>query len=160
MPDQALSAYVPKVRSTDRQPSTVLADVGFGAVVGGAYYIGCLAGFALRFPSSGIAYIWPPNGILVAALLLLAPRAWPTVLGGAFVAHAVAHSQNGLPPGTWVVQFVGNGLQAVLAAAIVRRFTDRPLRYDTLSAVGVFIVGAALVAPAVASSIPAIVYVT
>ena len=25
------------------------------------YYAGCLAGFALRFPSSGISFFWPPT---------------------------------------------------------------------------------------------------
>src|SRR5687768_3380007 len=56
-----------------------------------AYYLGCLVGFALRFPSSGISFFWPPNAILTTALLVVAPRRWPVLLATTFFAHAIAH---------------------------------------------------------------------
>src|SRR4051812_19188708 len=46
-------------------------------VVSLAYYLGCLAGFALRYPGSGISFFWPPNAILTASLLLVPTRWWP-----------------------------------------------------------------------------------
>jgi PAS domain S-box-containing protein len=55
-------------------------------------------------------------------------------------------------------QFLGNGLQAVLAAAIILRFSDRPYQFNSLRSMTVFIVGGAFVAPAIASVIPAYVY--
>src|SRR5436189_3994572 len=98
-------------------PRTVLARTLIPPVlVAVAYYVGCLAGFALRFPGSGISFFWPPTAILTATLLLSAPRWWPGFLIGALVAHGIAHSADGIRAASWFVQFLGNGLQAVLAA--------------------------------------------
>src|SRR3954471_8146337 len=88
-----------------------------------AYYLGCLAGFALRYPGSGISFFWPPNAILTASLLLVPSRWWPRVLVGALAAHGIAHSMDGIDVPAWLVMFMGNALQAVLAASVVRRYT-------------------------------------
>jgi len=127
-------------------------------VVAVAYYAGCLAGFALRFPSSGISFFWPPTAVLTAALLLVAPRAWTALLASAFVAHAVAHAQDGVPIGAWPVQYIGNAAQAVLVALLVRRLSGDAPFFTDARRVLVFI-GACTVAPALASLIPAYVYV-
>ncbi len=157
----AASAVLPQLRSyspAGLSTRTSLSLFGTSLVVALAYYLGCLAGFALRFPSSGIAYIWPANAVLVAALILSKPRGWPVILAVTSVAHGIAHAQDGLQMATWLWQFAANALQAVLAAGIVLRFSDRPRRYTTLRSVIVFIGGAALLAPAIASLIPAYVY--
>jgi PAS domain S-box-containing protein len=129
-------------------------------MVGLGYYAGCLAGFALRFPDSGISFFWPPTAVLTVALLLGAPRIWPLFLAVSLAAHAVAHVQDGVPPGALLIQFLGNGCQAAIAAAIVRRYLrTRTLLADTRSVL-IFVAGACLVAPAVASLIPASAYVS
>ena len=128
-------------------------------IVAGGYYVGCLAGFAARFPSSGISFFWPPTALLTAALLLTARHMWPTLLAAAFVAHAIAHAQNGVPIAAWPIQFLGNATQAVLAAFIVRRYSTGTLLFGDLRTVLIFILGACVVAPAVASPIPAYAYV-
>src|SRR5262245_27909811 len=87
-----------------------------------AYYLGCLAGFALRYPTSGISFFWPPNAILTTALLLVSPVRWPLLLASTFAAHGIAHAQDGIPITSWPIQYVGNASQAVLAAWIIRRF--------------------------------------
>jgi PAS domain S-box-containing protein len=147
-------------------PSTTRASqwkwvrsLGPAAAVCLGYYAGCLAGFALRFPGSGISFFWPPTAVLTVALMLGAPRVWPLFLGAALGAHAVAHAHDGVPAGAFLIQFLGNACQAVLAAAIVRRYVRTPaLLADTRS---VLIVAAACVlAPAVASLIPASAYVS
>src|SRR5215216_2361414 len=74
-------------------------------IVGCGYYVGCLAGFALRFPSSGISFFWPPTALLAAALLLTAPRSWTGLLASAFVAHGIAHAQAGVPLAAWPILF-------------------------------------------------------
>jgi PAS domain S-box-containing protein len=128
-------------------------------MVGLAYYVGCLAGFALRFPGSGISFFWPPTAALTAALLLAPPSAWPRFLAGAFVAHAFAHARDGVPATAWLIQFVGNGCQAVLAALVVERWSrTRPL-FSDIRSVLTFVAGACIAAPAIASLIPAAVYV-
>jgi hypothetical protein len=40
------------------------------------YYLGARVGFALTFQSHPISVFWPPNSILLAALLLTPPRIW------------------------------------------------------------------------------------
>src|SRR5688572_20867788 len=123
-----------------------------------AYYLGCLIGFALRFPSSGISFFWPPNAILITALLIVIPARWPLLLATTFVAHAIAHGRDGIPITALSIQYFGNASQALLAAWIIRRFGSLTVFAD-LRRVLVFVVGACLLAPAVASVAPSIVYV-
>ena len=47
-----------------------------GLWVFAGYYLGCKIGFALTFKPHPISVLWPPNSILVAALLLTPPRVW------------------------------------------------------------------------------------
>jgi len=68
-----------------------------GAVVGVAYYVGALVGFALKFPSHSPSALWPPNSILLAALLLLPTRQWWVVLLGAFPAHLLVQLPSSVP---------------------------------------------------------------
>jgi PAS domain S-box-containing protein len=124
-----------------------------------AYYFGCLAGFALRFPSSGISFFWPPNAILITALLVITPRRWPLLLASTFVAHVIAHVQDGIPPAAWSTQFLGNASQALLATWIIRRYGSLAI-FANLRRVLIFVVGACLLAPAIASVAPSFVYVT
>ena len=128
-------------------------------LVGVSYYLGCLIGFALRFPSSGISFLWPPTAVLTSALLITERRIW-SLLAGAFVAHAVAHAQIGVPLSGWTVQFLANSVQALLAAFAVKRYSSTRRLFSDLRGVAAFMVGASMVAPAVASLIPAYVYVS
>jgi hypothetical protein len=70
-------------------------------------------GFALRFPSSGISFFWPPNAILTTGLLIAAPARWPLLLATTFVAHAVAHTRDGIPIVALSIQYFGNASQAL-----------------------------------------------
>jgi PAS domain S-box-containing protein len=129
-------------------------------VVALGYYFGALLGFAWRFPGSGISFFWPPTAVLTAAFLLNPPRTWGWLLAGAFCAHGVAHSQNGVPLTAWPVQFVANAAQAMLSAWLVRRFSDATRPFGDLHRALAFIVWAGIVGPAVASVIPLHVYVS
>src|SRR2546423_9042379 len=55
-----------------------MAPLALSAAV--AYYAGAQVGFMLRFPESPLSVIWPPNAILLAALLLVPTRQWRVVL--------------------------------------------------------------------------------
>ena len=124
------------------------------------YYVGALLGFAWRFPGSGISFFWPPTAVLTAALLLNPPRTWGWLLAGAVGAHAVAHSQNGVPVTAWPFQFLANATQAVLSAWLVRRFSDPKQPFGDLHRAFAFMVCACVIGPAVASLIPLHVYVS
>src|SRR6187200_465268 len=112
MSNEALRVDSLRELSSPDTTRTVLARVlAPPALVGVAYFVGCLVGFGLRFPGSGISFFWPPTAILTATLLLASPRWWPGFLVGSLVAHGIAHSGDGISTTTWLVQFLGNGLQ-------------------------------------------------
>src|SRR5690242_2698418 len=68
-----------------------------GLWVFAGYYLGCKIGFALTFKPHPTSVLWPPNSILVAALLLTAPRVWWFILLCAFPAHLAAQLQSHVP---------------------------------------------------------------
>ena len=141
---------------SDRLLRYVLPALAVGAV----YYAGCLAGFALRFPNSGISFFWPPTAVLAAVFLVTSPRSWPSFLITVFIGHAIAHARDGIPAATWTIQFVGNVSQAALAAWLVRRYSTTDALFTNVRGVLVFFFGACIVAPAVASILPSSIYVT
>ncbi len=54
----------------ERASGSVLRNAGFAALVAVAYYAGTRLGFVLTPPGYAISVFWPPNAILLAALLL------------------------------------------------------------------------------------------
>src|SRR5215470_12322116 len=120
-----------------------------------AYYIGANVGFILRLPPSTPSFLWPPNSILTATLLLSPPRRWPIYLLAAFPAHLLAEMGAMWPLSLVLLLFVTNCSEALLAAVCVRRLSDAPTRFDTLRRVLAFLVGAAFVAPFVSSFLDA-----
>src|SRR4029079_12745928 len=104
-----------------------------------AYYIGANIGLIFRFPPTTPSVLWPPNSILPATLLLTPTGRWWVVLLAALPAHLAAELPAGWPLPLVMALFVTNCLEAVLAAGLVRRFSDAPTRFDTLDRVGVFL---------------------
>ena len=114
-----------------------------GAVVGIAYYVGALVGLALKSPSHSASALWPPNSILLAALLLLPTRQWWVVLLGAFPAHLLVQLPRGVPVVMSLAFFLSNSCEALLGAFLIRRSIDGSPRFDSLKSVGVFVLAAA-----------------
>src|SRR6267378_2812250 len=125
------------------------------ALVGVAYYVGALIGFALKFPSHSPSALWPPNSILLAALLLLPTRQWWVVLLGAFPAHLLVQLPRGVPVVMSLAFFLSNSCEALLGAFLIRRSIDGPLRFDSLKSAGVFVLAAVVVAPFLSSFLDA-----
>ena len=116
-----------------------------------AYYLGALFSFALRVPSTRSSIIWAPNAVLLAVLVVTAPRTWWIWLVAALPAHLVAQSRDAAPLWLLICPFLANVAQAVLAAIGLRRFMDVPYRLESLREMAVFILVAVLAAPAVVS---------
>ncbi len=86
-----------------------------------AYYAGSWFGYALIFPSSYISIIWPPNTVLLVALLLSARSQWPWLLLIAFPVHLLAQAQFGVSPSTATLYYVFDCGLVLLTAAALRR---------------------------------------
>src|SRR5207249_5350004 len=116
-----------------------------------AYYLGAKIGFALTFRPHPVSVLWPPNSILLAALLLTPVRVWWVILLAAFPAHLAAQLQSNVPPTMILGWFISNSCEALIGAGCVRYLIDRPVRFDRLRNVGIFCFFAAFLAPLLSS---------
>ena len=120
-----------------------------------AYYLGAKIGFALTFRPHPVSVLWPPNSILLAALLLTPVRVWWLILLAAFPAHLAAQLQSNVPPAMILCWFISNSCEALIGAGCVRYLLDGPVRFDRLRNVGIFIFFAALLGPFLSSFLDA-----
>src|SRR6266480_686883 len=119
------------------------------------YYLGAKVGFALTFRHHPVSVLWPPNAILLAALLLTPVRVWWVILLAAFPAHLAAQLQSNVPPTMIFCWFISNSLEALIGAGCVRYLIDRPVRFERLGNVGIFVFFAAFLAPFLSSFVDA-----
>jgi two-component system sensor kinase FixL len=138
--------------TTGRRASDLLrtGTIALAIVAGASYGTGILIGLVLRLPDSTPSVLWPPNAILTAFLLLVAPRRWWIVFLGAAVAHFALELRVWSAPLTTAI-FMTNCSEALIAAGFVRLVSDRPDRFDTLRRTALFILGGALLAPFLSS---------
>lgn len=120
-----------------------------------AYYVGAKIGFALTLQPHPISVLWPPNSILLAALLLMPVRFWWVILLAAFPAHLAAQLQSNVPPAMILCWFISNSCEALIGAGCVRYFIAYPVRFDRLRNVGIFCFFAALAGPFLSSFLDA-----
>ena len=100
--------------------STILTDLAWGAAVAGAYFLAAKLGLAVATVGVTVTLVWPPSGVAVAAMLLRGPRVWPGVALGAFLANVTTDA----PTAVAIFTAVGNPLEAVVAALLLRRVRD------------------------------------
>src|SRR4030095_1585009 len=109
-----------------------------GLCVFAGYYLGAKIGFALTFQPYPVSVLWPPNSILVAALLLTPPRIWWFVLLAAFPAHCATQLQSHVPPLMILCWFISNCSEALIGAGLTRYLVGGPLRFTSLRNAGIF----------------------
>jgi PAS domain S-box-containing protein len=99
--------------------------------VGLAYVALAKLGLALASINPSASPIWPPTGLAVAAVLLCGYRVWPAVFIGAFVVNVTTAGS----PGTSFAIALGNTLECVVTAALLRRPSGRLPDFETPVAV-------------------------
>ena len=109
-----------------------------GLCVFAGYYLGAKIGFALTFHPYPVSVLWPPNSILVAALLLTPPRIWWFVLLAAFPAHCATQLQSHVPPLMILCWFVSNSSEALIGASLTRYLVRGPIQFTSLRNAGIF----------------------
>jgi PAS domain S-box-containing protein len=87
------------------------------------YYLGARLGAAMHYPSSLHSVLWPPNAIVLAALLLMPIRQWWLCLAAVLPAHLAITVPAGFPWLAILGLFVTNTSQGVLSAVLIRRLT-------------------------------------
>src|ERR1043165_898400 len=95
------------------------------------YYLGARLGFALTFQPHPVSVMWPPNSLLLAALLLSPSRVWPVLLLAAFPAHILAEWQSGVPFRMVLCWFVSNSFEAFIGAASARILIGQSVRFES-----------------------------
>ena len=90
------------------------------ALVAAAYYGSAKLGLQLAFESGSVTAVWPPTGIALAAVVLWGYRVWPGVALGA----CLANGWTGIPLYAVLGITVGNTLEALAGAYLLRRVGD------------------------------------
>jgi PAS domain S-box-containing protein len=109
-----------------------------GLWVFAGYYVGAKIGLALTFKPYPVSILWPPNSILVAALLLTPPRIWWFVLLAAFPAHWATELESHVPLLMVLCWFISNSFEALIGAGLARYLVRGPIQFTSLRNAGIF----------------------
>jgi hypothetical protein len=80
-----------------------------------------MLGKALVFPTSYISIVWPPNAVLLVALLLSPRWQWPWLLLIPFPVHLLVQAQFGTTLGAATLYYVFNCVVVPLTAEVPGR---------------------------------------
>jgi PAS domain S-box-containing protein len=105
-----------------------------------AYWAAAKLSLYLAIPPGYATAVWPASGIALAALLIIGPRAWPGVWLGSLAANLPVEAS--IPVSMLIA--TGSSVQAVAAAALVRRMIGVPYRFESPEQVIKFVAAAAL----------------
>ena len=141
------------LRSTSDAEHPGIPEWLTAALVCLGYFIGTRIGFALTFQPNPISILWPPNSILLAALVLTKPRSWWLLLLAAFPAHLAGQAESGVPGIQIIAWFISNCSEALICAGCIYWLIRGPLRFDSFRHVCIFVLFGALFAPFVSSFI-------
>lgn len=146
------STRVQGVNTANASESSIAARstfslVGAALLVGISYYVGTRIGFVWTPKGHPNSSFWPPNAILMAALLLVPRRAWWMFFLAVFPAHMFAQLQVGVPVWTAAGWFITNGFEAFIGAYCITKFSDSERMLDSARGVFIFVVFGVLIAP-------------
>jgi PAS domain S-box-containing protein len=85
-------------------------------IVAALYYAAAKVGLRLAYLHGAVTALWPPVGVGIAALVLYGPWLWPGVVIGDLLVGDYS-----TPLGTVLGQTVGNTLEVLVAALLLRR---------------------------------------
>ena len=140
----SLSRSEARASATYKQmPQTLKSAV----IVGLAYYLGTRLGFALTPSGQPLSVFWPPNAIVLAALLLTPRRIWWTLLLAVFPAHMFAQHEVGVPVWTATAWYLTNTSEALIGAYCISRFVQPRDLFESVRGVSLFVIFAVVIAP-------------
>lgn len=107
--------------------------------------------FGLLFPETqeNTSLVWPPTGIALAAVLLFGYRVWPGIVLGAFLVNVMTSA----PLAVALATAVGNPLEALVGAYLLRRFVAFHNTMDRVRDVIGFVLLAALLSTTISATV-------
>lgn len=152
----AFDSFLGTDRSTSASAAIVSRTSIIALLVAAGYYVGSQIGFFFTPPHTPLSILWPPNAILLAALLLTPRRIWWVLVLAVFPVHFLIQLGVGIPALSALGWFVGNVSEALLGAAGIRYFyeEEKPL-FASLRGVVTFWVLGVLLAPLLTSFLDA-----
>jgi len=121
------------------------------------YYLGAQIGVKATFIEQGIAILWPPNAVLLAALLLSPVRRWPLLCLAVIPAEIVADLPT-FPLAQAALFALVNIFESSLAAGLLLYTVGRPFALDRLRNVAFFGLFAMGISSGLAALLGAAVY--
>jgi integral membrane sensor domain MASE1 len=106
--------------------SRPLWPVAAPVLVAVAYYLGAEFAFVIGTLTQQFAPFWPPNVVLLCALLLAPRRHWPIYIAAAFPAHLLAERGMAMPALQLLGAFACNVSVALLNAALLPHLLRGP----------------------------------
>jgi signal transduction histidine kinase len=120
-----------------------------------SYYFGVQIGFAFTLEPEAVSLLWPPNAIVLAALLLAPTRLWAWLIAAVLPAHLLAELSVGVPLAMAASWYVSNVAEALLGAAAIRWLLGDAPRFDRVRDTSVFLLTAVLFSPVATSFLDA-----
>lgn len=136
----------------------LVASVLRPLLVGLAYYAGAWLGVTQTITPEGIAILWPPNAILLAAFLILPYRQWPLIALAALTAECLADMAF-FPLWTALAFGAINIFETSLAAGLIRREIRREFDFNSLKRGACFLLYGPFLSSSLAALFGAAVYV-
>ena len=113
------------------------------------YFLAGKLGLGFASVNASASPVWAPTGIALAAFLVLGLRVWPAILLGAFLVNVTTAGS----VATSAAIAVGNLLEGLCGAALVRRFAEGRAAFDRPRTIILFTLLAAGFATTVSASV-------
>jgi len=88
------------------------------------YYLGVRVGLAFTPADSAVSLLWPPNAVVLTALLFCPPRRWVWPLLAVLPAHLLAEVSLGVPLAMAACWYISNISEALLHPPLRPRNMD------------------------------------
>lgn len=133
-----------------RRPRLPLVRLAvLNAALCAVYVLGGWLGLRFAAPHPSVTLVWPPSGIALSCLILWGSRLWPGVFAGAFLVNVLTSGAVGASLGI----ALGNTLETVAGAFLVRRYANGREFFDRAGDVSRFVLLGALLASTLSAAI-------
>lgn len=128
------------------------------AVLAGiAYYLLALPSIALSTPPENIAIFWPPNSVILTALLFTERRYWWLFILVVAPTNIIPNLQAGYSIERAIIFYFANCAEVLIAAFGIKFFLGNNVSFDRLRDMIFFLLWAVLIAPIVSAFIASFV---